>query len=814
MEVSRNRKWHFTAYGTSVELEGNGFEGSVETGDLSIWSLKGKGKLVPASTDGVAFYYTVLDGEKENFTLSADIEVEEWTFSNGQDGFGLMAADAVGENGDEASFWNNSYMAAVTRVEYEAEVGCDAGKDLAVGTAGHYVMRLGIGAQEKKGVTPRTNLEGTQPLHFRSTMKTLEYHAARQGRKPGTYNIVGAYTNVSKHMNDIAALKRFHLAIRRMNDGYLISYTDEEGVTNSRKFYHEENGDALTKLDPKHIYVGFFAARNARIRIRNVGLEVIGPKEDVPAAPRPMEPVRPQYEILSARTANREEYELVTYANADGKLKIALKETGEEIRVVKMESGAKCRVCLTLKEGENHFLVSFSPDVDYCPSEYERLADYRTYKVPFCVTYRIHQKKYIYISPGGRPEGAGTQEDPMDIYTAVRGAAPGQRLLLADGKYLLQRSLVIDRGMDGTPDAPICLMAEEGARPVLDFGGSSQGLIIAGNYWRCKSFDVTNTEPFSRGIHLAGSYNQLEQISVYRNGNTGLQIGCYQVWDSREEWPRCNMVINCNAYLNADPGYTDSDGFAAKITVGEGNIFEGCISAYNADDGFDLFAKVEKGATGSVLIHNCLAFKNGYILDGEGREVHVGLGNGFKLGGSSIACGHRLEESIAFANGAKGIDANSSPDAHVRNVLTFDNESSNVALYTTDARDTAFTVRGVVSVRTGGNVPDKLEPRGRQDKTQIYHVSNYYFDGCHTVNAKGRRMEFSHGEVPDVEKVIHGGISRKADGSIGMDILQHFRYNVERCMEREGLHGSDIAESDEEVSGQRQEEPRRSDCGQ
>ena len=53
-----------------------------------------------------------------NFTLSATVTVDEWTLTNGQEGFGLMAADRVGKNGDSAVFWNNSYMASVTKVEY------------------------------------------------------------------------------------------------------------------------------------------------------------------------------------------------------------------------------------------------------------------------------------------------------------------------------------------------------------------------------------------------------------------------------------------------------------------------------------------------------------------------------------------------------------------------------------------------------------------------------------------------------------------------------------------------------------------------
>ena len=38
-------------------------------------------------------------------------------------------------------------------------------------------------------------------------------------------------------------------------------------------------------------------------------------------------------------------------------------------------------------------------------------------------------------------------------------------------------------------------------------------------------------------------------------------------------------------------GYEDADGFAAKLTVGDGNVFDGCISYNNADDGWDFFAK-------------------------------------------------------------------------------------------------------------------------------------------------------------------------------------------------------------------------------
>ena len=63
------------------------------------------------------------------------------------------------------------------------------------------------------------------------------------------------------------------------------------------------------------------------------------------------------------------------------------------------------------------------------------------------------------------------------------------------------------------------------------------------------------------------------------------------------------LILNCTSYLNADKGYEDADGFAAKLTVGNNVVFDGCISYYNADDGWDLFAKVETGSIGMVTVN-------------------------------------------------------------------------------------------------------------------------------------------------------------------------------------------------------------------
>lgn len=757
--------WQFAAFGSGVDTKNNGAEGNIADG-LTVFSKGGKGKLVPASTDGLAFYYTTIDPETENFTLSADVTVDEWTYSNGQEGFGLMAADAVGENGDSSVFWNNSYMASVTKVEYYWDKA--AGK---VSDAGDkYTMKLGIGSQEKIGATPENIAQENTVSEFSSKMTTLETSCPDQGLGEGTYNLAGNYTNKDVDMGDVNNLTTFHLTIQRNNTGYFISYTDPEGRTVTNKYYHGDEGDELTHVDANNIYVGFFASRNAEITVTNVSFTTVKPSEDKPAEVRPVVDVTPSYTIESAKYSNTGSYDLVYYGNADGILHV----TGPDGKLadnVRVTAKKKVIMNTTLHRGTNEYKVSFTPDGDYKPSRYEKLSSYDRKEFTFTVTYEKYRGDLIYVSPDGSASGSGEKNSPMDIYSAVKYVSPGQKILLTEGTYELGRTLTIDRGIDGTKDSMIYMMAdpEAAARPVLDFGRKCAGLVIAADYWYFQGFDVTNSSNGQKGIQVSGSYNVLDRLMAYKNGNTGIQISRYKSTDSWEDWPSNNLILNCTSYLNADAGYEDADGFAAKLTIADGNVFDGCIAAYNADDGWDLFAKVESGPIGQVVIRNCVAFKNGYVIDANGNDKSAGNGNGFKLGGSSITGYHRLENSISFANKAKGIDSNSCPDIQVYNSTSYNNESYNVAFYTSDTKNTDFNAEGVLSYKDVNKEPEQIKLKGNQDENKVYRVSNYYFNGVLSLNVKKAKASADWFVNLDTEKAIHGGITRNADGTINMN---------------------------------------------
>ena len=765
------RVWSKSTYGSSTDSKNNGVIGNANDGKVTVYSEGGKGKIVPGSTDGLTFYYTAIDPETENFTLTADIHVDSWTLSNGQEGFGMMAADAVGSNGDGTAFWNNTYQAIATKVEYYWD-----GEDVTTDSSANKIsMKLGLGAISRLGVTADDvaaikNGTITMPAGYVSETTTLETGAATKG--PGTYNLVGNWNKKAEPTGNLEnPLTDFRLQIQRNNTGYYLRYLDKDNKVIKEVRYYDLERTSLTHIDKDNIYVGFFASRNARITVSNIDLKTITPADDEKAEEREIEYVYPINTIESPAFSNSADYNLVYYGNADGTL-VVKDQNGKEVLNKEFKALAKETVALKLNNGKNAFTINFIPDKEYKPGEFKLMTSYDPVTINHTVEYKTVENNNIYVSPNGKSNAAGTKDAPMDIYTAVKIAAPGQKILIKEGTYNLSSTVKVERGINGTADAMIYMIAdpEAGSRPVFDFGGKCAGMILAGDYWYFQGFDVTRSADAQKGIQVSGNHNILDRIKAYKNGNTGIQISRYLGTDQFNQWPAHNTILNCSSYLNADKGYEDADGFAAKLTVGQGNVFDGCIAAYNADDGWDLFAKVQSGSIGVVTIQNCVAFKNGYILDENGREINAGNGNGFKMGGDSMPGAHVLKNSVAFANKAKGIDSNSCPDIKVYSSTTFDNESYNVAFYTNTAVNTAFAADGILSYKVSNKVAEQFKLLGTQNAADVKGATNYYFDGSKSVNNNGKEATASWFKSLDTASALKdGGITRNADGTVNMN---------------------------------------------
>lgn len=783
------RKWAVSTYGSSTDSANNGVTGSVADGSVTVKSLGGKGKIVPNSTDGLTFYYTVMNPETENFTLEADVTVDEWTFSNGQEGFGLMVSDSIGTNGNSNAFWNNSIQVGANKIEYNYDV---TKKEVTTDTSAPKItMKLGLGAIVKLGVEKEETAGvfpngATLPANFTTNTYTLETMGGSKGT--GTYNIIGNCKNGVD--GTIADLTTIHLSLQRNNTGIICRYSDASGNVIGEKLIYDLDRNELTRIEKDKIYVGFFASRNAKMTATNIKLTTINPKDDETAAEREIEYIEPNYTVESATVANSKNYDLVFYGNADGKLSV-VDAKGNSILANKADAIAvnaktKVHIPTTLVKGNNTFKVSFTPNADFKFTDYSYLKDYGTKTISHTVSWKEFAGNNIYVAPNAKETGKGTKADPVSIYEAVKYVKAGQKILLAGGTYDLTRTLKTERGIDGTEDAMIYMIANPDAteRPVFDFGGRCAGTIFAGDYWFFQGFDVTNSANGQKGIQLSGSNNTLLDLRTYKNGNTGLQVSRYLTSDLFEDWPANNTIMNCTSFLNADKGYEDADGFAAKLTIGNGNVFDGCVAAYNADDGWDLFAKAETGPIGKVTIKNSVAFKNGYVLDANGKEINAGNGNGFKMGGESITGNHELINSVAFANKAKGIDSNSCPDIKAINSISFDNENYNVAFYTNNAVNTSFAAKNIISYKVSNSIAEQLKLKGTQTESDVKNATNFFVNGSKdSSNTEGKQVADDWFVSMDSKAVIENAVAEILAGTFGLKSSEMLALGVSRDLD-------------------------------
>ena len=304
-------------------------------------------------------------------------------------------------------------------------------------------------------------------------------------------------------------------------------------------------------------------------------------------------------------------------------------------------------------------------------------------------TPEIDYTNSIFASSDGN--GDGSLENPYSLTTALTKLNTKKTLYLLDGIYNVSKSISLT--LSGSENNYYNIFALND-NVILDFGkdytkekvitnkynsDSDKGIIIKGSYYYIKGLTIRNCG--ASGIHIRSSYNIIENCVLACNGNTGLNISGSSS-STIEYWPSYNLIKNCTSYGNydwnrSDGNYgEDADGFGAKLCLGVGNIFDGCIAYNNSDDGWDLFTKHKTGPIGAVTIKNCVAFSNGYSLTGE----ELKNGNGFKLGGRAIEVSHVVDNCVAFYNKANGFDDNSNPGTlTITNCTSYKNGSKNFA---------------------------------------------------------------------------------------------------------------------------------------
>ena len=292
-----------------------------------------------------------------------------------------------------------------------------------------------------------------------------------------------------------------------------------------------------------------------------------------------------------------------------------------------------------------------------------------------------------FVSPSGNDANSGTIDQPfLTISKGLTTVGNGGLLYLMGGTYLLPAKLGLSR--TASPAATIRIWAYPGEKPFINStNNTSDGISISGSWYHLKGIEQAYAG--HNGINISGNSNLVENCIVHDNGNSGLHITGGQTGTT---FPAGNLILNCDSYLNYDPPIGgNADGFSAKWNLGPGNVFSGCRSWWNSDDGWDLWM-----GTSPVVITNCWAFWSG--TNYWNSSSFNGNGNGFKLGGNYIPAAHRLVRSVSFVNQANGVDQNNNTAGlTVDNVTSWANGKANFAL-AHGANTTPHIVRNDVSI--------------------------------------------------------------------------------------------------------------------
>ncbi|GAA3058321.1 MULTISPECIES: right-handed parallel beta-helix repeat-containing protein [Actinomycetes] len=690
-------RWH-TAHA------GVGSGGEVIThddGTLTFDAVGNSGKIAD-SEDGFWYHYTEVDPETENFTLEATFEVEDASGKDNQSGFGLIAVDDFIPNSGAARYFNS---AGTQVAKYHTSLDGETGTRY--GTPGGKVVH---GYTE----APTQN----SPDRDMTDSRAFDWH-----HKDGL--VEGDNTNPPRfEAGDV-----YELSLRKSNTGFHAMWHRDGEELESVSY----DPDMLLVQDEERYYVGLFTARNIRTAVTDWSFTTIHPDDDEDPLERPTEQVTPTLSTDITSTTPHAEIEVPLLADAYGEA-VILDEDGEEAtETVDLEPGQRELVELAgLEPGDNSFTARLTPHEEQLHYEdWEELAS----TDPVELELSFHVARYgdpgesLHVAPNGDADGDGTQADPLDLPTAVAYAQPGQQIVLAEGAYRLQEAIVVERGRDGTSEEPITLMSSPEGRATLDLSESSSGgLVLRGDHWHIHDLEITRSRGYQKPLLIQGHHNVIERIETHHNGDTGLQISGNGN-EPFEMWPSHNLVVSSESHNNADPNVNDADGFAAKLTVGEGNVFRHTISHHNIDDGYDLYAKSTTGSIGTVTIEDSVAYNNGW-LEEQGLDV-LRQGNGFKLGGESMPGDHLLRNSVAYNNLSHGVTSNSGPDVRLQDVTTVGNGlvseemgGSGIQLHT-NAPETAYEITGALSWR--GSREDSLQLD--QEDTSLLQDPSNYFDG-------------------------------------------------------------------------------------
>lgn len=649
----------------------------IDSGKLANkFTIESRGGKLANSHEGVTYYYTSLPTDV-NFTLTADIQLEQ-----------LGPETGATPNRQEGAGIMIRDVIGKPRMDPQPQ-GMEE-----FPAASNMVMNA-LRAN-KKTVNGLTNINGIY--------------------REGIYQPWGTGGNKMSRDEYVKGVPfgpktHYKMSVTRTDSGFTVSYDD--GKTQKTQSLDGAHANIVEMQDPNTQYVGFFASRNAKINVSDVKLTLSEAKTvDAPKYQAKLNDL--VFENASSPRTASDDYLVQARANYAGTF--SLTQDGKS--VVKDQ---------TIKAGE---LFSYEADINNASSDFEITftasegpnLEAQTHKVVVTKS-NVADVNDIYVSPNGVATNDGSKANPMNLATAMELLAQGGTIYLEDGDY---PAITIEATASGNKDNVKNLVAKGDN---VRFVGE---VIHKAHYWHYTGIEVSGAQ-----FIVHGSHNTFEKMSTHDAPDTGFQITS-PAEVGKALWASYNTVIDSESYNNMDKSRINADGFAAKMRVGEGNTFIRCISHHNADDGWDLFNKVEDGPNGAVTILDSISFMNGQNLGYPNQGGTIG--NGFKLGGEGLPVPHVIKNSLAFANNMDGFTDNFNPGTlTVENNASIDNKRFNylfrLSPYSDEIKQGTFTHNTSLRFYQKSQYDDSVNSEKSIDNA-FYQDGKTQFSDNNTMDAK------------------------------------------------------------------------------
>ena len=833
--------WKVVRFGASASAASCGVvfnEPQDENGlsqNVEVYSNNGAGKITNSGHDGIEYYYTRTNANN-NFEISADIKIVNYMAGGknetrtSQDAFGIMARDSIplkprDDYGPDLDTYENMKPNSVVRTvnaavdENGEPIPQNDGSDYYgnIILAGAYAESNPKAPDTASGI-PSFNRNRLK-MYCRSGINDADGSGAIQedvfllydGNEIGDY-ITSDFANNWEYFcpkkDDV-----YHITLKRLNDGYYMEATivavGEEneryadrvvGKTFSKAYNFDAAGvaqDPLLTQNDDTIYVGFFAARNGDIEVSNIDLHETNVDTDLNISGSTEKTQTPGFTLVSSLYSYRPDYTLMLRANNTSGGRVTIK-LGDEVianRGTLLKNTANYPLTLTPNTAYD-LTITYEPIIgDITLTSLETITE--RYKL-YCATGVNVTDGNYYVAPAkgyGEPangvygdfRNAGTKDSPIELDAALALVDTGEKIIMLDGTYLRDEAVKITDANNGDPGNMKYLVAETDRQVTIDFQGNSQGIDIKGDNWWVKGIRFLHSADKTTGGSLSGSNCVVENCVFAESGTTGFQVPGSSS-DPFEDWPANNLILNCETYNSIDSSGQDADGFGCKLTVGNGNVFKGCVSHNNQDDGWDLYTKGSSGPIGAVVLEDCISYDdslylvtaenvgnptftdiNGvtktWLTNGQTSVVYNGADplkytvgekvrmspngeksssrNGFKLGGESIYVQHYIKDSYAFGNNSwgivptkgdvksgKGFDSNSNPAMKVRNCVSFNNARNYGLSSSVSNRVANYNIDGAISIAPFGT------PKSKSNGSTYEWSGLDYPDSILTYNSK------------------------------------------------------------------------------